>query len=310
MLPYIIRIKKRAQYYVCPQKMKKITELFKEKPKTFSFELFPPKTDQGFEKLKETLTQLSQLKPDFISCTYGAGGGGRDKTFEIVELIEKKHTVIGVAHLTCVLNTKDQIKNILNDIQSRGIRNILALRGDPPQDNPNWQPGKDNFKYSSELCAFVRKHFGDSFGIGVAGFPEGHLLAKNKDVDAQYLKIKIDSGADFVITQLFFNNQDYFDYIGRLKKLNVNVRVIPGILPITDYHALVRFAKLCGASLTDEIKRTFAPIADDKDATMDAGIKFAIRQCQGLLKGGAPGLHFYCLNKASPTDVILKAVRV
>ncbi len=289
--------------------MQKITELFRLKQQTFSFELFPPKTDQGFEKLKETMGELCALKPDFISCTYGAGGGNRDKTFDIVEMLQKKHHTPGVAHLTCVLNTKDQIKSILTDVKARGIQNILALRGDPPQESPNWQPGPDNFKYSSELCAFIRKTFGDHFGIGVAGFPEGHLLCKDRDQDTKYLKLKIDSGADFVITQLFFNNQDYFDYIARLSKLNVKARILPGILPITDYPALVRFSALCGATLTDEIKKTFEPIKDDKIATLEAGIKFAVDQCQELLSKGAPGIHFYCLNKVSPTNRILKAIR-
>ena len=173
--------------------MKKITDLFKTKERTFSFELFPPKTEEGFQKLLGTIEQLCTLKPDFISCTYGAGGGSRDKTFDIVELIQKKHGVISVAHLTCVLHTKEEIKNILVNIKDRGVNNILALRGDPPQDNPNWTPGPENFKYSSELCAFTRQNFGDHFGIGVAGFPEGHLLCRDREKDAQYLKIKVDS---------------------------------------------------------------------------------------------------------------------
>ncbi len=183
--------------------MKKITELFQSKRLTYSFELFPPKTDQGYEKLLATIRQLVKLKPDFISVTYGAGGGSREKTFDIVQHIEKAHNTIGVAHLTCVCHTKDEIKKIVEEIQAKGIRNILALRGDPPKDNPNWTPGENNYKYSSELCAFVRKVFGDYFGIGVAGFPEGHILCPDRNQDAKYLKIKIDTGADFVITQLF-----------------------------------------------------------------------------------------------------------
>ena len=290
--------------------MERIKDLFNKKERTYSFELFPPKTDQGYQNLLNTIDQLILLKPDFLSCTYGAGGGSRDKTFDIVEHIEKKHHTMAMAHLTCVLNTKDDIKNIIENIKSRGVRNILALRGDPPADQPNWQPGKDNFKYSSELVSFIWQQFNDHFGIGVAGFPEGHVLSSNREQDADVLKKKIDAGADFIITQLFFNNQDYFDYIKRLRKRGIQNRIIPGILPITDYNALLRFTALCGASIPAEIKKIFEPIAKDKEKTLEAGINFAIKQCHELLKGGAPGLHFYSLNKVHPTDAILKAVRI
>ncbi len=289
--------------------MKKLTELFKTGKPTFSFELFPPKTDEGYQKLLNTIEGLAALKPDFISVTYGAGGGGRDKTFDIVQHIEEKHHITGVAHLTCVLHTKKEIKHILTDVKKRGIQNVLALRGDPPKENPDRQPGPENFKYSSELCAFIRKNFGDYFGIGVAGFPEGHLLCRDRDRDAQFLKIKIDNGADFVITQLFFNNQDYIDYVGRLRKLGINARVIPGIIPVTDYPGLLRFGALCGATVTDELQQIFEPIQNDKEATLKAGIDFAVRQCRELLKSGAPGIHFYTLNKLSPVDTILSKIR-
>ena len=289
--------------------MKRIKDVFDHQEKTYSFELFPPKTDKGYENLLKTIAQLCELSPDYISCTYGAGGGNREKTFDVVQHIEEQHHVIGMAHLTCVLNTKDDIKTIVEDIKSRGIRNILALRGDPPQDQPDWQPTDDNYKYSSELAAFIRANFGDYFGIAVAGFPEGHILCPDRERDAEFLKLKIEAGADFVITQLFFDNKDYFEYIDRLRRSGVDVRVIPGILPITDYGALQRFCSLCGATVTDEVKKIFEPIQDDKEATVRAGVEFAIRQCKELLDGGAPGIHFYCLNKLHPTDEILKAVR-
>jgi len=288
--------------------MQKITEVFKQKGETYSFELFPPKTNQGYQKLLDTIAQLCQLNPDYISCTYGAGGGSREKTFDIVQHIEEKHQVIGVAHLTCVLNTKDQIMDILKDIKNRGIKNVLALRGDPPKDNPDWQPTEENFKYSSELCACIRQSFGDYFGIGVAGFPEGHILCKDRDLDAHYLKLKIDAGANFVITQIYFDNKDYFDYIKRLKKLDIDTRVIPGILPITNYQNLLKFCNLCGTTVTEEIKRIFEPIQNDKEATLEEGIKFSIRQCRELLDNGAPGIHFYTLNRLSPTDKILSSL--
>ncbi len=289
--------------------MKKVSDIFKEKEQTYSFELFPPKTDEGYQKLIATIGQLAGLKPDFISCTYGAGGGNRDKTLEIVERIEKEHQISGVAHLTCVLNTKDQIKDILTEIKNRGICNVLALRGDPPKDQPNWQPGPDNFKYSSELVAFIRQHFGDHFSIGVAGFPEGHILCPDRDQDAKFLKMKIDAGADYVITQLFFNNRDYFQYMDRLEDLGIKARVIPGIIPITDYHAIVKFCQSCGAGIPQKITAVFDPIQDDKDAVLKTGIECCTVQCRELLSRGAPGVHFYTLNKFHPTDVILPAIR-
>lgn len=290
--------------------MKKIVDLFKDHPRTYSLEFFPPKTEDGYKKLLETIAQLAKLNPSFMTCTYGAGGGSRDKTLDIVEHIQKTHNIVSMAHLTCVISTKDQLKSVIDEIKKRGIKNILALRGDPPKDQPDWKPGTDNFAYSSELCAFIRKNYGDHFGIAVAGFPEGHLLCPDRTKDAQYLRMKIDNGADFVITQLFFNNQDYFNYVKRLRAIGVHARVVPGILPITDYDSLLRFASTCGATVTEEIHKIFAPIKEDKEKTLKTGIEFAIRQCQELLKGDAPGLHFYALNKVHPVEEIWKAVRV
>jgi len=289
--------------------MPKITDIFNHQQLTFSFELFPPKTEDGYLKLRETMRLLCELKPDFISCTYGAGGGSRAKTLEIVQYIQNQHHVPSVAHLTCVLHTKDEIKGILTEMKKLGICNVLALRGDPPKDNPHWMPGKDNFKYSSELAAFIRENFHNYFSIGVAGFPEGHVLCPDRNQDAQFLKNKITQGADYVITQLFFNNQDYFDYVARLKRLGVTARILPGILPITDYPALMRFCSICGASIPQEVHEIFKPIADSPEKTLAAGIDFCLKQCKELIQGGAPGLHFYTLNKIHPVDVIIKELR-
>jgi len=289
--------------------MQKITGIFAHQKPTFSFELFPPKTEEGYLKLINRMPQLCALKPDFISCTYGAGGGSREKTLDIVEHIQKQHHIPSVAHLTCVLHTKDAINGILTEMKRRGICNVLALRGDAPKDNPNWTPGKNNFKYSWELVAFIREHFKDHFSIGVAGFPEGHLLCPDRILDAQYLKNKITKGADYVITQLFFNNQDYFDFVSRLKELGVSSPIIPGVLPITDYPALVRFSSMCGASIPQEVHDIFKPIAENPEKTLAAGIDFCLKQCRQLLQGGAPGLHFYALNKIHPVDVIIKELR-
>ena len=239
-----------------------LVDLFKNRSRTFSFEVFPAKTPEGYVKLLETLKSLCALKPDFISCTYGAGGGSREKTLDIVEHIQNSHGIAAMAHLTCMAHTREEIKNILDDINHRGIKNILAMRGDPPKDHPDWAPGPENFRYSCELVAFIRDYFGRCCSIGVAGFPEGHLLAPNRQMDVQYLKEKFRSGADFVITQLFFNNEDYFDYVKRLRDVGVTAKVIPGVLPITDYQALLRFCAVCGTTITPEVHAIFKPTAD------------------------------------------------
>jgi len=289
--------------------MKKIIDILKQKRTTFSFELFPPKTESGYENLLTTIEELSQLKPDFISCTYGAGGGNRAKTLEISQLIQDKHKIPSLAHLTCVMNTKDEIKNIVTDIKARGIQNILALRGDPPRENPDWTPGENNFAFSKDLTAFIKREHKDEICVATAGFPEGHKSCPNKELDAEYLKLKISSGAELVMTQVFFENNDYFDYIDRLRSLDVNVPVLPGIMPITNYDGIERFCLNDKIKLTTEVKRIFEPIREDKEATFKAGTEFAIKQGKELLAGGAPGLHFYSLNKISPTREILEAIR-
>jgi len=289
--------------------MKKLTDIFQQKDRTYSFELFPTKTEQGTQNLLKTIEQLAALKPDFISCTYGAGGGSREKTFDIVQHIQTQHHIPSVAHLTCVCHTKEEIRTILTDIKARGISNVLALRGDAPKDQPDWQPGSDNFHYSFELCHFIRAHFDQHFSVGVAGFPEGHVLCPDREQDAKYLRMKIDNGGDYVITQLFFNNQDYFDYVARLRRLGVTARVLPGIMLITNYPSLVKFCATCGCTVSDRVRKIFEPIQDNPEKTLAAGIDFTIQQCRELLDGGAPGLHFYVLNKSHPVDAILKEVR-
>jgi methylenetetrahydrofolate reductase (NADPH) len=288
--------------------MKKLTDLFKTKSRTFSLEIFPPKTDKGYDALLVTLGELSGLGLDFISVTYGAGGSSRGKTFEIVRLIQEKHRIPAVHHFTCVLHTRSETKKILDQLKSSDIPNILALRGDPPKENPNWQPGPENFRYSSELVKFIRDNYGDHFAIGVAGFPEGHPLASSREFDAGILRKKIAAGGDFVMTQLFFDNKDYFDYVKRIRALGVKVRIIPGILPITHYEGAVNFCKGCGASIPRRVHEIFSPLTGDPEKTLQAGTEFAIDQCRELLAGGAPGLHFYTLNKTEPVRTIVRSL--
>lgn len=285
-----------------------LSQLFRTKEKTFSFEVFPANTPESHAKLLKNLEGLCALKPDFISCTYGAGGGNRSKTIDTVEHIQNTYGVPAMAHLTCIAHTQGEIKNILDEFKAKKINNILALRGDPPKDASS-VPENPGFKYASDLVAFIRSHRKNDVSIGVAGFPEKHLLAPSLEADANYLKQKMDAGADFVITQLFFDNRCYFDYVKRLAKLGVKNPVLPGILPITDYNALIRFCDRCGATVPDKVHEIFKPIAGDPEKTLKAGIDFAVQQCRELSKGGAPGIHFYTLNRLHPVSEILTAIR-
>jgi len=288
----------------------KITKVFEKKEKTFSFEIFPPKTPEGDIKLiHETLKNLSLLEPDFVSCTYGAAGGNKDKTLALVEHIQKAYDIPSMAHLSCITHTKDEIHEIVKKIKAKGIQNILALRGDPPRDNPDLVPGIDNYKHSSELITFLKQEYNDDFCLGVAGFPEMHPLSDTKETDMKYLKHKIDCGADFIITQLFFDNQIYFDYVKSVRSVGITKRVIPGILPITSYDGLIKFCNTCGATVPEKIHKIFAPIKDNPERVIQAGIDFAINQCLDLLKSGAPGIHFYTLNKIHPIKEIIESIR-
>lgn len=286
-----------------------IKEILKSKRPVFSFEVFPTKTPEKHQELLKTLKLLCALNPDFISCTYGAAGGSRGKTFEIVEHIQQELGVSSMAHLTCITHTREQIAGIFDELEKRGIKNILALRGDPPIGGETDLKIASDFRYSSDLVEFIRSRFGDSVSIGVAGFPDKHQLAASFEADAEFLKSKVAAGADFAITQLFFDNKKYFEYVDRLKGIGVDIPVIPGIIPITNYEALIRFCDKCGAIVTDRVHKLFTPVKDDLAKTRELGIDFAVNQCRELLDGGAPGIHFYALNKVSPVDRILEKLR-
>lgn len=271
-----------------------------------SFEFFPTKTEEGERTLLEkTIPALMQLKPDFCSVTYGAGGSTRDKTLMIVDRIQRQHGLTAMAHLTCVNATREQIRGYLGEARRLGIKNILALRGDPPGGVGEFQKTEGGFEYSYQLVRFIREAGG--FSIGVAGFPEGHIACKEgKQVDWQRLKHKIDQGADFVITQLFFDNRDYFEFRDFLTKLGVAVPLVPGIIPIMSAAQIKRFTALCGAALPEPLLAELEKRGDDDDAATQFGIEYATNQCKELLREGVPGIHFYTLNKARSTTAILK----
>jgi len=270
-----------------------------------SFEFFPPKTDEGDKALLErTIPALMKLNPDYCSVTYGAGGSTRDKTLMIVDRIQREHGLTAMMHLTCVGSTREQLRAAVEQARAAGIKNILALRGDPPGGTGEWKAMEGGFEYSYQLVTFLRELGG--FCIGTAGFPEGHIACtEGKEVDWRRLKAKVDCGADFVITQLFFENSDFFAFRDFLVRLGVTVPICPGVLPILSTAQLKRFTNVCGATIPAELQRTLEKFGDDDAATTEFGIEFATRQCEALLKAGAPGIHFYTLNKAHSTTQIV-----
>ena len=270
-----------------------------------SFEFFPPKTEEGERNLLEkTLPALMQTGPDYCSVTYGAGGSTRDKTLKIVDRIHREHRLTAVAHLTCVSATREAIAGLLAEIRALGVRNLLALRGDPPNGG-EFQPTPGGFTYARELVEFIREQ-GD-FSIGVAGFPEGHLACKgDRQKDWRYLKEKIDAGADYVLTQLFFDNADYFRFATYLRQQGVTVPLVPGIVPILSGSQIKRFTAMCGASIPAPLNAKLEELGDNDEAVTEYGIEYATRQCRELLDAGAPGIHFYTLNKSRSTTRILK----
>jgi methylenetetrahydrofolate reductase (NADPH) len=271
-----------------------------------SFEFFPPKTDEGDRNLLEkTIPALIQVKPDYCSVTYGAGGSTRDKTLMIVDRLQREHKLTALAHLTCVNHTREEVRVVLEKIRALGCKNILALRGDPPGGG-EFQPTQGGFEFSSQLVEFIRAS-GD-FSTGVAGFPEGHVACKEgKLADWKHLKMKVDAGADFVLTQLFFDNADYFEFRDHVAgKLGVRVPLVPGIVSILSATQILKFTQLCGAKIPPALHTKLDALGNDEEAAIEFGIEYATRQCEELLQAGVTGLHFYTLNKSRSTVQVLK----
>ena len=290
--------------------MKFIRDIFAEKmaakKPVISFEFFPPKTDEGDRALLEKqIPALLAARPDFCSVTYGAGGSTREKTLQIVDRIQRQHGLPALAHLTCVNHTREQVRTLLEKVRALNCKNILALRGDPPGGG-EFQPTPGGFEFSSELVQFIRAS-GD-FSTGVAGFPEGHVACKEgKQADWRHLQEKVAAGADFVVTQLFFDNADYFefrDYVAG--QLGVKVPLVPGVVSILSATQIMKFTQICGAKIPPALRSRLDALGTDDEAAMKFGIEYATHQCGELLRAGAPGLHFYTLNKAPATVQVLK----
>lgn len=270
-----------------------------------SFEFFPPKTEEGERSLfNKTLPALMETGPDYCSVTYGAGGSTRDKTLAIVDRIQKEHRLPAVAHLTCVNATREEIGRLLAQISALGVRNVLALRGDPPNGG-EFKATPGGFEYASQLVRFIREQ-GD-FCVGVAGFPEGHIACKEgRNADWEHLKRKIDAGADVVLTQLFFDNRDYYEFRDYLtRRLGVTVPLVPGVVSVLSTNQIKKFTALCGARIPAPLEAKLNELGADDEAVADFGIEYATAQCADLIKNGVPGIHFYTLNKSHSTRAIL-----
>lgn len=288
--------------------MRRIAELFKiRQTPIISFEIFPPRTPEGEKALFEHgLPEMVELRPAYFSVTYGAGGSAQAKTVELVQRLAQDYNANVVAHLTCIEATKSKITELLQTYQRIGCVNILALRGDPPRDAQE-KIFKSDFKYAIDLVRFI-KATGD-FCVGVAGFPEGHPECQGgKHINWQHLIQKIEAGAEFVITQLFFDNRDYFEFAEFLSRQGIKVPIIPGIIPITSAKQIFRFSELCGARIPDKIKGALERFGEKDDEVTRFGTDYAISQCSELINAGVPGIHFYTLNRVEPTRTILQTL--
>jgi methylenetetrahydrofolate reductase (NADH) len=273
----------------------------------FSFEFFPPKTEEGERNLQTALRELGPLEPSYVSVTYGAGGSTRDRTIEIVKSLKDEHGLEAMAHLSCVGTTQEELREILDEVRDAGIDNVLALRGDPPQGEDEWRPHPGGLHYSTELATLIREHY--DVCIGAACFPEVHPEAVDLAHDLKFLKEKVAAGATFLITQLFFDNRLYFDFVDEARAAGIDVPIIPGIIPVTNVDQIKRFTQMCGASIPAPLLEQLELRREDADAVIQFGVAYATLQCADLLARGAPGIHFYTLNKSPATRAILSALR-
>lgn len=274
----------------------------KRYPQSLSLECFPPRTDEGSAKLNQVISELSPLRPEYISVTYGAGGTTQEKTLETVKHIQQNTAFNAVPHLTCIGATQASIRELLNLYKTLGVTRIVALRGDMP--SGMMDPGE--FKYAADLIAFIRAETGNHFALEVAAYPETHPQARNCDQGIKYFKHKVDQGADAAITQYFFNADSYFYFIDNCEKAGIDLPIVPGIMPITNYEQLIRFSAMCGAEVPRWLKCRLESFEDDTDGLKAFGEDYVTRMCQRLLDEGAPGLHFYSMNKTEPTRSIVR----
>lgn len=285
----------------------RIRDIYQQSSFGLSVEVFPPKTSAGDATLWTTLEHLQQFAPQFVSCTYGAGGSTRNRTVEICKQVQEKFQLPATAHFTCVGSTRDELIEWLDYAVQNGVQNIMALRGDPPAGAESFRPVDGGLAHANELVALIRDHHPE-LGIGVAGYPEKHPECGNLDLDVQNLKRKVDSGADAVFTQLFFDNSSYLRFVDRCRAAGIKVPIVPGIMPITEFARIKRITAMCGARIPDSLASQLEAVQDDLPAQFEIGVQFAIEQCRELIESGVPGMHFYVLNRSEACAQILAAL--
>lgn len=287
--------------------MSRLADIYRQRRPAISFELFPPKTAQAEEELFRHVGELVKLEPSFITCTYGAGGSTREKTLAVVSQVRQRYGCPVAAHLTCVGSSVDQLREYLHQACQCGVDFIVALRGDPPRGETNFAPAPGGLRYANELVALIRREF-SRFGIAVAGYPETHQEAPSPEADLENLKRKVLAGADAVLTQLFYDNDDFFRFRDRYDRLNIPAPLVPGILPITNLAQVQRITALCGARLPARLVEMLQHHGDDPAGQFEVGVQWATQQVHGLLQAGVPGVHFYVLNKSQAAVRVLQQV--
>jgi methylenetetrahydrofolate reductase (NADPH) len=288
--------------------MTRIIDLLDDDEPTFSFEFFPPRTPEGEANFDRALRELAPMGPSFVSVTYGAGGTTREKTVETVRAIKDEHGLEAMAHFTCVGATTDELRVTLEEIREAGIENVLALRGDPPRGQEQWVASDGGLEFSHQLVGLLREDY--DFSIAAACFPETHIHATSPEDDLRYLKEKVDAGVDYLITQLFFDNDLYFDFVERARAIGIDVPIIPGVMPITGYGQIAKITSMCGATMPEHVLGELDARQDDPEAVAEFGVSYATMQCADLLGRGAPGIHFCTLNRSPATRAILSALRL
>ena len=278
----------------------------KERGHGISLEFFPPKSVEGKNDFMKVVHELKPFDPLYVSVTYGAGGTTRDRTFNTLKWIRAETDLTVMSHLTCIGATKTSMSGLLKEYQGCGIDNILALRGDPPLNLIDFDLTKGEFKFARSLVDFIKKY--GYFSIAVAVYPEGHVQSSSIEKDMEYTKQKIDAGADFAITQMFFDNRYYYDFIDRAEKLGITIPILPGIMPIVDCKKIVEFAGFCNASVPKEILDRMEPVMDMPEEMRKLGVEYAVKQCEDLIKNGVGYLHFYTMNRSDSVSEILKAL--
>lgn len=284
-----------------------MAEVYGKGAPVLSFELYPPKTDAGMRALSSNLKRLLEFSPDYVTCTYGAGGSSRDKTLATLDLVRDLSDVPLASHLTCAGSTIDELRAYLREATDAGIDHVVALRGDPQDGDEVYRAADGGFSYASELVTLIRSEF-PHFGVAVGGYPETHPEAPSAEVDLAHLKRKVDCGADVVITQLYYDNEIFFRFRDRCAAVGIEVPVVPGILPVTNYKQVKRIMTLCGATMPDALMGDLERCGEDSEGQFGVGVDYATKQVQGLMEAGAPGVHFYVLNRSRATVSVLGAL--